>query len=79
VFEYSENNEVLSIYPNPVKSILYFNINLTIPSNCTIKILDSYSRIVGTLYTGSSENINGIQSFPLNELASGMYFLEFQT
>jgi len=79
VFEYSGNDEVLSIYPNPVNSILYLNINLTIPGNCEVYIHDEYSRLIKILYKGSSELLNGIQSFNLNGLASGVYFLELKT
>jgi len=79
IFEYTDNNEILSIYPNPVLSELHLNINIINAENCEINILDAYSRRIKTLYNGLVENINGVHSFAINNLPSGLYFLEFKT
>jgi len=79
IYEYLENDEVVSIYPNPVNSILNIRINLENSMDCEIYIRDIYSQKIKVLYAGLLENISGINTYTLDNLAAGVYFLEIKT
>lgn len=66
-FNFAEN---FTIYPNPVKDVLYINTEIT--SNFTLFDITGKSILKGTIQ-------NGINTIPVSKLYSGIYFLKIAT
>jgi hypothetical protein len=61
-----KSNNQLTIYPNPVNDVLYFNVS----KNAKIKIYD----LIGNLILEQEHNA-GQHAIHLNHLSKGMYFI----
>ncbi len=68
----SASEEDLLLYPVPSDQII--NVELPTDTNITLNIYDSYSRHTLTL-----DATNGLNSYNINRLAPGIYFLEIAT
>ena len=60
----------VAIYPNPVKDVLYIDIDENL-ENLDIQLIDTNGKIVW-------RNTGWIQEIPLNDLSSGIYLLKVE-
>jgi hypothetical protein len=73
----SMNGNMVSVYPNPVKDMLWISVNTSVGSALKINISDSKGALVRTQSTGLT---NGNNKFSVNMqgLAAGVYYLAVQ-
>jgi len=70
-----EENNLLSLYPNPVNDLLFINMQLEESHNLNVEIIDVNGKIV---YQRSNLKSNTGESISLAHLQQGIYFCRIQ-
>lgn len=71
-------NALLSIYPNPVTDWVSFDLTMTTAQPVQINLMDFTGRVVANKDLGTVNAGHQVVSFPVNDLARGIYIYQFK-
>ncbi len=70
---------LLSTYPNPTSDLVTINYALSAAGKIKINLMDINGRLVNNLFEHTLASGNFILRFHMNDLPSGVYFVQFET